>query len=431
MAALSALPVGAQETLTLDDALALAEASNRTLQGAHLAVDQAADRLGLAKARRLPLLSLESQVSSLLRPVEFSLSRGQLGEYPGTGPLPGSDITIDSDPSLIGRVTGRLALPLTQQRRLGLGVKYSMAGLESEQAGLGAQRLAIRSEVRRNYRALLQAQDGLAASRSTQQFLQELERSVTQAVAVEAAMKADLLDVQANLAAEEARALMLRNAADTARERINVMVGKPIDNAWSPAPISEPSALPSLVEARARALAGRPELRRARLTAKQAELGWRIKRSESIPDISLALTYDGFHNVELLPERIMQAGVIVSWEPFSFGRRKREISERNHARRQAELAAQEAEEATAVDVDAAYRRAQEADAIVRAQQAAEAAAIERFRVTDNRYRVGASTLRDLLDAQSRLTNARTTRLDAENARAEARRDLERAMGGEL
>src|SRR5262245_51290654 len=92
-AALSATAANAQ-TLSLDEAIALALDHNRTVANAAIAVDKADRDIADARTRRLPSFTVEAQASQLLRPVDVTFSRGAFGTVPGIGPIPTEDATI-------------------------------------------------------------------------------------------------------------------------------------------------------------------------------------------------------------------------------------------------------------------------------------------------------------------------------------------------
>ena len=79
--------------------------------------------------------------------------------------------------------------------------------------------------------------------------------------------------------------------------------------------------------ARELALAKRPEVREAQLKIQAAKYDRRIKKSEYIPDISVGVRYESIQNVKLLPQNILQAGFQLTWEPFDWGRKRREMDE--------------------------------------------------------------------------------------------------------
>ncbi|HEX9186518.1 MAG TPA: TolC family protein, partial [Vicinamibacteria bacterium] len=110
----------------------------------------------------------------------------------------------------------------------------------------------------------------------------------------------------------------------------------------------------------ARALERRPGLRQVRLQVDRADADRRLKKADSIPDLSLAVTYFTFANVDLLPRNVAQVGLQLKWHPFDRGRRGKEVAEKTLQLEQARTGAREAEERVRIDVASRHRKLQEA-----------------------------------------------------------------------
>src|SRR5262245_42863195 len=91
---LAAATASAQTTLSLDEAIALGLARNRTVANASMQVGKADHDVEIARTRLFPSFKIEAQGSQLLRPVDLTFKRGTFGEFPGIGPVPGNDTNI-------------------------------------------------------------------------------------------------------------------------------------------------------------------------------------------------------------------------------------------------------------------------------------------------------------------------------------------------
>ena len=100
-----------------------------------------------------------------------------------------------------------------------------------------------------------------------------------------------MLNVKARLEQSESDRVSLAGPLATQKERLNYLLGRPIDADILVGRALEANWIPDLVEARARALASRPELEQARLKVKEADLGRRKKTGEYIADVSLSVSY--------------------------------------------------------------------------------------------------------------------------------------------
>src|SRR5262249_23686904 len=151
-----------------------------------------------------------------------------------------------------------------------------------------------------------------------------------------------------------------------------------------------------IVAARARAMEQRPEIREAHLKVKHAEYDRRIKKSEYIPDVSLSFNYASSVNINFVPRQMSSVGLLVSWEPFDWGRKKRELAEKSRGIEQAQQAQRETGSAVLIEVNAKFRKLQETRQLLTIGRLAEDTAREQARVLSNRYAAQAALLKDVL-----------------------------------
>jgi outer membrane protein TolC len=182
--------------------------------------------------------------------------------------------------------------------------------------------------------------------------------------------------------------------------------------------------------ARARALLRRPELQHARLQVELADTDRRSKKTEFIPQISVALSYDSFVNVDLLPRNIAQVGIQMRWEPFDWGRKQKELASKALAVEQARTQSRDQANRVLAEVERAHRQLQEARSLLAVRRLAHEGAQERSRVTLLRAGQQAVLVKDVLSAQASLSDARAQLDEAQLSLWQARADLDKAMGEE-
>jgi len=183
-----------------------------------------------------------------------------------------------------------------------------------------------------------------------------------------------------------------------------------------------------LAAAQGRAREQRPEVREARLKLKQAELDRRVKKSEFIPDISLSYRFISPFGIEFLPKNISAAGLFLSWEPFDWGRKRRELAEKAKTQKQADNGAEDAEALVLLDVNTRFRKLQEARALLRINELNQETDREKLRVTSNRYSQKAALLDDVLQVQAGLAQSNNQYRQALATFWTAKADFERAVG---
>ena len=152
-----------------------------------------------------------------------------------------------------------------------------------------------------------------------------MDEEVVQYVALEAALPHEGMDVKARLAAEEYRVLAPRQRARPATRSSSTC-----SSAATRARRSR-SARGAGGVARGGGPRGRAPARRWSGGPSWSRRGCRwswptptaaLKKAELIPEVSLAVTYDSFFNVDLLPRNLAQVGLQLKWEPFDWGRRR-------------------------------------------------------------------------------------------------------------
>jgi outer membrane protein TolC len=213
---------------------------------------------------------------------------------------------------------------------------------------------------------------------------------------------------------------------------MNHLLGRDLGAGFALAEVPEASLeevdLPSAVS---QALSRRADLAQARLNVERADTDRRLKKAESIPDLSLAVTYYSFYNVDLLPRNLAQAGLQLTWEPFDWGRKKKERAEKTLQVEQARRNVQEAESSARLEVAHHFRKLEEARLLVRAERLGREAAQEKMRTVAHRYREQAALLKDVLETQAALSSADNRYDRARLLYWTARADLQQALGEEL
>lgn len=415
--------------LTLDDAVDMALAANRRAQVAALDEARARDDVAALRTERLPKFDVKVLEGGVLSPIAWSFREGVFGTYPGTGPIPFTDITVDSPRSLMSGMLFTAVQPITQLGQVAVGERLLSLGRDIAAEKTREARLGIAADVKRTYYGLQQVAAGLAAAREALAQLDELERVVRGYVEREVALPGDHLAVRTERARVDQTMLALRNLQATLRERLNLLLGRDLTTDVQvsdgfPAMPAE-ADLPAAV---ARARAARPAIREAALNVQRAGEDVRLTERKRLPDVGLAFTFTRLFNVEVVPETIAAAGLLVSWEPFDWGRRRLERAAKARTLEQARLGLKEAEDAVALDVRAKFRTVGEARAALQVVDLQRQTASERLRVATDRYRVEAALLKDVLEAQTALARATQEYQQALGAFWTARADLEEAIG---
>lgn len=173
--------------------------------------------------------------------------------------------------------------------------------------------------------------------------------------------------------------MTLTNLLSSQKEQLNHLLGRDVNADFSVTDGMEAAQVTmretDLSQARERALAQRPEIREAGLRIEQSKLDRRAKKTEFIPDVSLTLNYiSTFNYSNFVPRNITGLGVQVEWEVFDWGRKKREIDEKDRTISQAENNLKETQSQILMQVNNQYRRLQETCQLIRVARLAQTAA---------------------------------------------------------
>jgi outer membrane protein TolC len=255
---------------------------------------------------------------------------------------------------------------------------------------------------------------------------------------------ADVLKTEVRLASEEATALEARRTADEARIALNDLMGRPAGAPLELAPLPPPD----LSDAGPADWQNAPEITAARADARAADAGLSAARAERKPhlDLSADVGFWGSDTSRLVPldlkmrdpnatfaDRIKRdAGysftLSLSWPIFDFGAIRARIAQADLTLRQARqkvvAARRDAERNWQQARSTLQTLAREIDLLERAAPAAH----DSFLDAESRYRGGAATSLDVLDAYAASVDA-DVRLSDAISRYRIAQALARRWGG--
>lgn len=407
----------------------MALASNRPIQMSRLEEQRTADDVAALRTRRLPRFNLTTIEGGSLSPLEFSFAQGAFGTFPATGPIPFSDTTIESPSRLGAAVMFTAVQPITQWRKVLRGETLLKLGSAVAAVATDKRRQALVADVRRAYYGLQQTGAGLVALREVVTQLEELDRVVAQYVEKEVALPGDRLSVRTQRARAAAEVLRLRHLQSTLTERLNLLLGRdlatPFEVTAIPAAAMDDRNIESAV---GRAQAANPAVREAELNVQRASEDLRLKAMDRLPDVGIGFTYTRLFNVAVLPQTVAAAGIVLSWEPFDWGRHRHEMDARGRTLEQARIGLQEARALVELDVRAKFRAVLEAQETLSVARLVSETATEELRVVADRYRAEAALLKDVLAAQTAMAQATQAHQQALGAFWIARAELDQAVG---
>jgi len=416
----------AAEVLSLDQAMNIALQNNRSLKNARLNVEKGEDEIQSIRTSRLPATHFYALVSQDMVKHETNLTSPFTGVFPGIGPF----FTLSTPRRPTAVFAAQVLQPISQQYRIGLNINAVKLARDEEQQKLRSEEQSLVNNVKTAYYGILQSESALANVRDEVKSYRELDRVTGEYVLQQVVLKSDHLQVQTRLAKAEYEAGDLSNRLTSQKEQLNKLLGRDVLTAFSVSPVADATVFEDDISvSRHRALEQRPELSEARLRIEQAKLDKRLKKSEYIPDVSVGFTALSLRNFdEVVPKNIASVGVVMIWEPFDWGRKKRQLAEKSKTIEQAENSLKETEDQILIEVGDKFRRLQQTQQALRVARLNQDAEREALRVTQGRYKFEAALLTEVLQSQATLADANNQYQQALLSFWTAKAELEKAIG---
>jgi outer membrane protein TolC len=419
------------EVLTLDRAIELARANNRDTRRAKFDIDRQREASAEAKTSYYPRFDAYLLGTQLLGPLNFTIGAGQLGTYPSTGPIPGSDINLHTPARPIAIASITATQPITQIPRIRFSVAEQRLNEDLSRQNYSQRDQQLVSDVRRAYYSLLQSQSQAESQRATIRSLEELDHLTERRLQEITVLKADSLRVKAEEAKARYQLMVIEDALSDRKESLNRLLGRDILVEFSVQPVS--SALPEeldLQAARKLALAQRPDIRIASIKKNQANIETRIEKTRYLPDISVQVNYLTTAGISFLPQNVGAVGALLTWQPWDWGQKRHNIAQKVIAEHEAVLTEEDARDQVLLDVDSQFRKLREARAQLVVAERTRDAEQERLRNQTNAYAQQAILLSALLQQQASLAITDDQYRQALLAFWTTRSDFERALGEE-
>ena len=402
-----AVPVVAQEArtpLTVEGAVRIALDRSPRIRAAAEGLRITEEAVGEARAPYYPTVS-----------VTAGYTRWETHAFLPSG-LTGSTIpsTIGPTNDWTAGLTGRYTLYDSGRRAAELRGALANRGAAEHDAARVREDLAL--EVRRAFYALVAARDGAGVAANNIARAEEHLRLAQERRAAGAVSGGDVIQAQVQLAEARLALVRIESLARQSSGALNTAMGLPVDTPVETATQQEPRTpadAVNLKRALEQAVSDRPVVQAVAQRMAAATEAVAVARSAFGPRISVDWTA-GIRDSEFLPsDRDWRAGVSVTWSLFDGGAKKRRLGAARAARARDDAESEQVALGIRQEVWSAHAALRESDEAVRAAEALLVDADENVRIARERYRVGAGTVNELLDAQAALARAGAVRAQAE------------------
>ena len=226
----------------------------------------------------------------------------------------------------------------------------------------------------------------------------------------------DVLAAKTNLADSETSLVKAQNAANLAEASLNQVIAYPVQTAINTAEHDlqyKPYNI-TLEQAKAYALLHRSALVKSALDVKSAEEAVKSAKSGYLPTVAVKAgrgyaDLDGYFGTST---KSWSVGATASWSLWDGGATQNAIKKANAQLEQAKEANLATVDAVLLAVQKAYLNLRSAEQTIQSTQTAVAQGQESFRIATLRYRAGVGTNLDVLDAETKLTDARNNYVQA-------------------
>lgn len=320
--------------------------------------------------------------------------------------------------------------PVTQQYRLGMQVRQAKLLVQIAKQQLRLTKQNAVADAKKTYLRMVALKSAIKSREQNLAYLRTLVGYVDAEVKRGAALRVDLMVVQAKEATAEYE--LARDSDDyiTAAQTLNQLLDRPLKAIIEVA--DDRSMLEPVVaneSAAAQAVARRPEVARLRFSAERSYLEQKVLISRYIPDISFGATGIFSRKLDItLPRSFISIGFLGVWEPWDWGRRIDQSKVAKRERMQSLVELSDVSDKVSVEADNAQRVQRVVEKELRAAQLTMVSAEEQLRVADKRYRAGATLLKDVAEAQAAFSDAISKNVKAKTDYATSQVEVDKAIG---
>ncbi len=313
------------------------------------------------------------------------------------------------------------------------GARQASADLETARAGELGQRYETALNVERDYYDVLGARELLDVARERAARAAEQFGTARARVTSGATVPSDSLQVLLEQQRAEAEVLRREAALTVARLQLGRRIGRAVAVDAAPIDSTTPAALSiTLDEAVERAVAQGPAWREARAAEKSSDAQIRVRQASYLPTVTLTASLGKFDDkfFPTLTNR-RSVGFAIALPIWDGGQRELAIQRLKTNRTVARAIREDLERSARRDVTEAYTGYDVSRRALDLAHAGVGVATEILRVQTARYRAGAATVLELLDAQAQLVQAQADLVQARYAVRLARASLEVILGQRL
>lgn len=385
------------EVLTLADCLSLAQERSLNVLQAEAEVKAAQDRVKAAQAAFYPVIST-AYGYAMVQPVQ-------------TMDLGYTEVALSDRDNFAWEIS--LSQPIFTGFALSAAKKLEELGLEISQIEVDLARLDLALQVKSAYFNVLLAEKGQAVAEQAVLLLEAQVETAQSFYEVGLIPKNDLLQVQVQLADQRLTLTTATGGLRLAKASLNTLLRQPVEAELTLEDILEVEPIrPEFQASLELALRNRPEVAAANKAIEAAEEAVRLAKAELYPAAALeasyqrsssGLTTDLFDDSSDYETTTISLGL--AWDLWTWGKVGHEVSAKKADILKAHYALDQIKDLIALEIKEALLNLASAEEKIEVARLAVAQAEEGFRMSEERFKEQVATSTEVLDAQTRLTNA--------------------------
>jgi outer membrane protein len=314
---------------------------------------------------------------------------------------------------------------------------YELAklGVDRSEMELELEKLDLILSVKESYFNILRADKGIEVGRMDVESRESHVEVAKNFYDVGIIPINDLLKAEVELADSRQALVKVENAAGLARSSFNRLLARPVNLPVEVEPMW--AYVPEGVdfdEAMNRALKQRPEIKLVDIGLRQADQQIRLAKSKYYPELNFEYDYikegdewdvsgSDFHD-----PHYWQAMAVLSWTFWEWGKTTAAVREKLSAKKQLLIGKSSLVDGVSLEIRQAALDLDQTEKNIPTTKKAVEQAEENLRVNQERYKAQVTTMTEVLDAQTLLTQARVNYYTALIDHHIAKARLQRAMG---
>jgi len=421
----SAFAESKTEIYTLDQSIKEAFSNNWALKAKSEEITKSEQVKNQARADLLPKLSTSYGYDYLSKAPTMSV--------PALAPFITGRVPVGTKDNYQWKAT--VTQPLFTGFALVSAYDLAKLGIDQSRLQLELEKLDLALQVKQTYFGILKADKGVDVAEKAVASLESHVKVAQGFYDVGMIPVNELLKAEVELANARHDLIRAQNNAHLARASFNTVLSRPID---APTQVKDILVYKpvgyELQESLRKALKNRPEIKVIDLAILQADQQIRLAKSKKYPEVAFTYNYikegdtPDVSGNEYVYANQWEAKVGLTWTLFEWGKTDYAVKEKQSLRKQLFAQKNSLEDSIRFDVKNALLGLELARKDIPPTKKAVEQAEENLRVSEERYKVQATTSTEVLDAQTLLTQARSNYYDALYNHNLAKARLKRAIG---